>query len=238
MAASVLSYHVKVIEESQKVPTYATGSSSKVLLYHLMSDITYGGNEYLFVRPDEFREQLKYIEKRKLEYLFADQWSLSGHSSVILTFDDGYEDNYTEMFPILKEYDAKATVFLITDLIGKDGYLNKEQIKEMADSGLVKFECHTATHQDLRGLSDQEVRGEFETSVKEIAAITGISPTVLAYPGGYYDERIISIAEEYFDIAYSTEQPGADRTHSMYNVPRFYVTRDMTRGLFSGFIDG
>ncbi len=71
-------------------------------------------------------------------------------NSVLITFDDGYEDNYTNVLPILEKYDAKATVFLIGSYIGeKSGYLNWEQVQKMSESGHFNIESHTYNLHDL-----------------------------------------------------------------------------------------
>lgn len=67
---------------------------------------------------------------------------------VILTFDDGYEDNYTEMLPILEEYGMKATVYVITNQIGQPGYLTWDQLRAMQVRG-IEIGSHTANHDPL-----------------------------------------------------------------------------------------
>ena len=65
----------------------------------------------------EFEKHLTILDSLGYEYLFADEWQIKNNPTVMITLDDGYVDNYTEMFPILKAHGAKATVFLVTNLI-------------------------------------------------------------------------------------------------------------------------
>ena len=98
----------------------------------------------------EFEEQMKIIKYKntfKMEELKDLNYTLP-QNSILITFDDGYKNNYTEAFPILKKYNMKATIFLNTKFIGKDkAYLNWDEIREMYESGLIDFQLHTHSHQ-------------------------------------------------------------------------------------------
>ena len=116
------------------------------LMYHSVdSEKGKGG---IFV--DEFQEHIKWIKDKKtfkMEELKNLNYTLP-KNSILITFDDGYKNNYTLAFPILKKYNMKATIFLNTKFIGKDEfYLNWDEIKEMYESGLVDFQLHTHSHQ-------------------------------------------------------------------------------------------
>ncbi len=206
-------------------PVSNVGQAPYVLTYHLINDTTFGNDEYLFVRPSEFEEQLQYLTDAGVDFLFAREWSVTSSPSVIITFDDGYTDNYTEMFPLLKKYNAKATVFLITEMIGTDGYMTVEQIREMADSGLVSFESHTHSHKELTSLTDEEMRHEFSESCRIIEEITGQKVKCIAYPCGEYSYSMLETVEEYFSFAYTTKHPPHVIAYSALNVPRFYIAR-------------
>ena len=116
------------------------------LMYHSVdSEKGKGG---IFV--DEFEEHVKSIKDKKtfkMEELKNLNYTLP-QNSILITFDDGYKNNYTLAFPILKKYNMKATIFLNTKFIGTDeNYLNWDEIKEMYESGLVDFQLHTHSHQ-------------------------------------------------------------------------------------------
>ena len=131
------------------------------LMYHSVdSEKGKGG---IFV--DEFEEHIKWIKDKKtfkMEELKGLDYKLP-KNSILITFDDGYKNNYTLAFPILKKYNMKATIFLNTKFIEKDdAYLNWAEIREMYESGLVDFQLHTHSHQltikniDVLGFYDEE----------------------------------------------------------------------------------
>ena len=116
------------------------------LMYHSIdSEKNKGG---IFV--DEFEEHIKWIKDKKtfkMEELKGLDYTLP-LNSILITFDDGYKNNYTLAFPILKKYNMKATIFLNTKFIEKDeAYLNWDEIREMYESGLIDFQLHTHSHQ-------------------------------------------------------------------------------------------
>ena len=116
------------------------------LMYHSIdSEKNKGG---IFV--DEFEEHIKWIKDKKtfkMEELKGLDYTLP-LNSILITFDDGYKNNYTLAFPILKKYNMKATIFLNTKFIEKDeAYLNWDEIREMYKSGLIDFQLHTHSHQ-------------------------------------------------------------------------------------------
>ena len=89
-------------------------------------------------------EQLRYLVDNGYEPIwFSDLAELEQYEKpVILTFDDGYDDNYTELLPLLRKYNVKATVFMIADAMGMQHKMTEEQVREMADSGLVSIQSH------------------------------------------------------------------------------------------------
>ena len=116
------------------------------LMYHSIdSEKNKGG---IFV--DEFEEHIKWIKDKKtfkMEELKGLDYKLPPNS-ILITFDDGYKNNYTLAFPILKKYNMKSTIFLNTKFIEKDeAYLNWDEIREMYESGLIDFQLHTHSHQ-------------------------------------------------------------------------------------------
>ncbi len=224
--------------ETEPPVVYPVGEyRPKAMMYHLIMETPYNDYTPLFVRPSDFDRQLSIIRDKGFEFLFADEWRLTERPSVILTFDDGYVDNYTDMFPILKKYGAKATVFLISELVGTDGYLSVDQVKEMAASGLVSFQCHTAHHVDLSYQDEATIRSEFASSIEKIESWTGRPVRSLAYPAGSYNDVVLRIAPEYFDFCYTTKSPNSVTEYSMFNIPRYYIARELTEQSFIYYLE-
>lgn len=200
----------------------------KVFMYHLVLEQPFSDYTSLFVRPSALDAQVALLTRQNYRFLFAEEYEKTSTPSVILTFDDGYVDNYTEMFPILQKYGAKATVFLISDQIDKPGYLSREQILEMSASGLVSFQSHTKTHRDLTKLSEADIRTEFRYSKYVIESITGKPVKAVSYPEGQYTDKLTKIARDYFTRAYSTLPRPTPRREELYAISRKSVVRECT----------
>jgi peptidoglycan/xylan/chitin deacetylase (PgdA/CDA1 family) len=143
---------------------------------------------------------------------------------VLITLDDGYEDNYRVAYPILQKYHFTATIFLITDFVGNYGkYLTWNQISEMNDNGL-SFEDHTLSHISLPKASDAEVRNQLVKSKEALEWRLGKKVEYLAYPGGEYDQRVIQLAKEAGYRAAFTVNFGRDRINStLYTLNRIPI---------------
>jgi peptidoglycan/xylan/chitin deacetylase (PgdA/CDA1 family) len=178
-----------------------------VLMYHSIGE----NKEFFTVKTEEFERQMKFLKDNHFEVIsLEDLMNLNfkqAKKKVILTFDDGYEDNFLNAFPVLKKYNFPATIFISTALINKEVVARKEtefkilsefQITEMIKSGVIKFGSHSHRHLKLTKLSDEEIEEELKTSKEILEKITGQKIISFAYPYGDYDERVKNIATKFF----------------------------------------
>jgi len=151
--------------------------------------------------------------------------------TVVLTFDDSFEDVYLNAFPILKKYGFPASVFIATDFIGREQKnestgilfktLDSRQIKEMHDSGLIDFEPHTCSHQELTKISQEEARKEILDSRRIIEDGLSKKCNFFAYPRGKYNQDIMGILKENGFLAALTVNPGrAGKNSNLLELPR------------------
>ena len=193
----------RYLAKRQTVGEIPEGWNVPVLMYHAVGDEIWG-----------WFSDLAHIEDYE--------------KPVILTFDDGYDDNYTVLYPLLEKYQTKATIFVIGNAMGSTHKMTQEQVYEMAASGLVSIQSHTYTHGNLSAMDEPALRQEMELSNAALAAATGQIPYVLCYPEGKYSHLTMDVAKDYYTFALRmdgwTYQTGMDP----YQVPRSFVSRRIT----------
>jgi peptidoglycan/xylan/chitin deacetylase (PgdA/CDA1 family) len=178
-----------------------------ILMYHYVSEPPEDADKYrldLSTSPGLFREQMLLLVENGYETVDLYDLSLAivdksqlPEKPVILTFDDGYRDNYENAFPILRELGLQATFFVTTEFIDQNRpeYMSWTMIEEMAAAGM-RIEPHSKTHPDLtvhdRDFIIWEVLGSQET----IASHIGYRPRYFAYPGGRYNSEVQQIMAE------------------------------------------
>lgn len=199
-----------------------------VLMYHLVEETPFTENDALFVTPEDFEAQLRALAEAGYTFLFADEYGPTDTPSVVLTFDDGYEDNYTIALPLLQKYGAKATVFVAVNLLGREHYLTEQQVRALADSACVHIGSHTMNHARLGKLDADAMTQELSNSQAALRAMTGQSIRALAYPNGSFRADTVRAAAAYYDFAYTIHSPLVTTRFSTMTIPRINIKRGMT----------
>ncbi len=189
--------------------TACTGYRSKtnkkgltILTYHGISDKI---NPDETVTPVEFEKQMQYVKENykvisleeAIEYIQTDIEKVAG--SIVITFDDGYSDNYHNAYPSLKKHSFPATIFLISDFINdKEGkYLSQSQIQEMKSNN-ISFGSHTISHRILTGLRNEEIIKEIRDSRDMLESKLNLKINSFAYPVGTradFNDEIMGIVK-------------------------------------------
>lgn len=169
-----------------------------ILEYH---QADYLRGNALGLLPMQFEEEVKWLSAHGYHTIDFQQLYAAfylGHplpeKPVLLTFDDGYESVYRKVYPLLKKYKEKATIFMISKYVGLHGtwdMLTENELKTMEESGLVDVESHTATHPNLANASVDETRFQIRESTRELEAITGHAIQFFCYPSGKFNEFTI-----------------------------------------------
>jgi peptidoglycan/xylan/chitin deacetylase (PgdA/CDA1 family) len=115
--------------------------------------------------------------------------------SVVITFDDGYTDNYDHAYKILKKYGYPATIFVPSDLVNNEGYLNWVQMRKMINNGIT-IGSHTRRHAYLPDLSIEEQWDEIAASKKILETNLGVAVDYFSYPIGGFNDAIKQLVKK------------------------------------------
>lgn len=170
-----------------------------------------------WVSPERFQQHLGFLRKNHFNVITLKEFvdaKRNGRSlparTTVLTFDDGYENNYTNAFPLLKQYGYPATIFMVSDFIGKEGFLSLAQIQEMMQYGIT-FQGHSLTHVYLPDLALAQQRREVIDSKEILEKSLGVKIDYFAYPIGGYNDTIKGLVKEAGYTAAFTTNRGTDR---------------------------
>lgn len=177
-----------------------------IFLYHYVEYVKDEGDtirQSLNITPYVFDQEVKtlldagytFITLSDLADALDDKISLPS-KPVILTFDDGYRDFYTDVFPILKKYQVRAVVFVVPNFLNKQNNLDTWMLLDIAKSGLVEIGAHTMNHLYLSGLPLQMVKYEVEYSKQYLEKILGEQVDSFAYPYGAFDNVAIDVVKK------------------------------------------
>ena len=228
----------------------------RVLMYHMISEhLEKNKSKFnrLRVKPKEFEKQLIWLKKNQFKsFTLSELVSLENipEKSVVITFDDGYEDNFTNAFPLLEKYDFKATIYIVlnrfennwatdkdlneaSNELNSEKMLNNEQIRTMIKSGLIEIGSHTLDHVNLPKLNKEEKHKQLIQSKKQIEEIFDIKCTSFAYPFGFYDKDSVEIVKNSgYKNATTTVNSIFDKDkYSNFEIPRIMVSG--RQGLFA-----
>lgn len=221
----ILSMVSAIIIVMMSVTAYADTVNMAALCYHSVTDSPLDISAYRISAAD-MEGDLKYFSENGYTFLLPrEMWYADANKkNIVLTFDDGYEDFYRVVYPLLRKYNAKAAVYVIGSRIGKYDYMNEEQIKELDASGIVEIGCHTnSVHlfgykkSDLE--NDKRLVTEYIRDVREfndkMTALLGHKTESIAYPFGIYVPELETAMRKdlSFNTTFST-QPGIIKERS------------------------
>jgi peptidoglycan/xylan/chitin deacetylase (PgdA/CDA1 family) len=188
-----------------------------IIMYH---QVTYTEvSQPNWVNPENFEWQMAYLKNQGYHVIRLSDLvdaTVAGRrlpvKSVVITFDDGYENNYTNAFKVLKKYGFPATIFVASDKVGQKGRLTWGQMKEMMASG-IDIGSHTRTEMYLPDASVEQQREEIEISKNVLETNLGKTVEHFAYPIGGFSGTIKEIVRNAGYASACTTNRGYDRTN-------------------------
>ncbi len=192
----------------------------------------------VIIGTDAFEKQLAYLQANGYRMLSMEQM-IAGFKnnenmgkSVVLTFDDGYMDNYTNVFPLLQKYNANASFFIVQSKIGKPNYMGHDEITTLIKAGN-DLGSHTINHNILTDIDPKYFAWELSSSkffLKKEFDMYYVH--LLSYPNGEYDSDVIAAAQKYgYNYAVTGKNGAVDKnwvTNHPMEIGRVIIKGDMT----------
>lgn len=201
----------KKIYSLTEVPVYKV----PILMYHYVEYVSDKNDTIrisLNTLPITLAEQIKTLKQAGYTLMSIHELGLVMNGKmplpkkpVILTFDDGYRDFYTDAYPILKKHNAKATQYVVSGLLDSPNYMLQSQVKEIAKEGLVEIGAHTVNHRWLKNQAVEKLAYEISQSKIDLENLIQKPVTSFAYPYGAFDQAAIEQTKlAGYDTAVST----------------------------------
>ncbi|MFH1395603.1 MAG: polysaccharide deacetylase family protein [Candidatus Omnitrophota bacterium] len=207
-----------------------------ILMYHAINN---GGRSTLNVAPLNFSRQMKFLHDNNFNVISLDELTANIQKgirflpkTVVITFDDGFEDNYINAFPVLSKYKMPAEIFLITNYIGKhERYLNWDQVRLMSENG-INFGGHTRNDIYLPSIvnDDKQLWDEIYGAKTDIENNISQEAAYFCYPVGGFNEKIKNVVKKAGYKGACATNRGFDKTNKdVYELNRVKITNSDTK---------
>ncbi len=218
-----------------------------ILMYHYVEyvkDKKDTERQLLNVDPDIFEEQIKTLITAHFTFITAKELgdALDGKTTlpknpIMLTFDDGHWDLDTDVLPILKKYNIRATAYIVSGFIGTNSdSLTASQLQDVISSGLVEIGAHTLHHISLKGKSLTLVQNEIDGSKSALEKQYHVHVYSFAYPYGSFDQQAIDVVKQAgFTTAVSTVAGNVQGNQNKFFLFRVRPGRLVGKGLLNYF---
>jgi len=195
------------------------------LMYHRFNENKYPSTN---IRMDVFKKHIQIIKDSEYDFYnpnkFIDEFnSPKKNKKILITIDDGFKSFYDQAWPFLKENQIPFILFVSTEPVGKKGYMDWHEIKEIEKYEFAMIGHHSHTHEYLIDMSNSEFINDIETASKIFTEKIGYIPNVFSYPFGEYSLYMKKYISKKFEIAFGQHSGIIDLNKDKYELPRFPI---------------
>jgi len=195
------------------------------LIYHRFNESKYPSTN---VQMNIFKEQINVIEKGSYSYFNPNNFdnffnNPNEEKKILITIDDAFSSFYENAWPFLKKNKIPFILFISTEPIGKYGYMNWNQIKEIEKEDFAYIGNHSHSHEYLTKYNYNDFKKDIDQSIKIFNKKLGYNPIFFSYPFGEYSLEQKKYIEEKFKYAFGQHSGVIDLTKDMFELPRFPI---------------
>ena len=194
-------------------------------MYHRFNEANYPSTN---IQMDIFKKHIKIIQDSGYNFLNPKLISEiffkeKKEKKFLLTIDDGYSSFYNNAWPYLKQNKIPFLIFISTEAVGKKGYMNWSQIKEIESYDFVSIGNHSHSHDYLVNFTFDKFKYDIEQSIKIFEDNLGYNPIFFSYPFGEWDLNQKNMIKEHFEFAFGQHSGVIDLNKDQYELPRFPI---------------
>ena len=195
------------------------------LMYHRFNENKYPSTN---IRMNIFKEQIQMIKSLDYDfynpkYFVAEVEKPKSKKEILITIDDGFKSFYNEAWPYFKENKIPFILFVSTEPVGKNGYMNWNEIKEIEKSDFAIIGHHSHTHEYLIDMNNSEFINDIETANKIFEDELGYIPEIFSYPFGEYSKYMKNYISKKFKVAFGQHSGVIDINKDKFELPRFPI---------------
>jgi len=204
---------------------YSNDKGVLSIMYHRFNESKYPSTN---IDIEIFKKQIELINEKKIKFLNPNNFKLNFNKSksekkILLTIDDGFTSFYQNAWPYLKEMKIPFILFISTEAVGKYGYMNWTQIKEIEKEDFAFIGNHSHSHEYLIDYSFDKFKKDIDESINIFIEKIGYNPSFFSYPFGEYSLVQENYISSKFEIAFGQHSGVIDLNKNKYQLPRFPI---------------
>ncbi len=204
---------------------YSNDKGILSIMYHRFNENKYPSTN---INMEILKKQFELIEKKKINFINPDDFKLKFNTPkekkvILITVDDGFTSFYENAWPFFKKRKIPFILFISTEAIGKYGYMNWDQIKEIENEKFAFIGNHSHSHEYLVGYNFNKFKKDIDTSIDIFKKNIGYNPIFFSYPFGEYSLEQKEYIASKFDFAFGQHSGIIDINKDKYELPRFPI---------------
>ena len=223
--------------EENNIKHYSKDMGTIVLMYHRFNEHKYPSTN---IEMNIFKSQMKIIKQSNFKFYDPNNFKKNfktpkKEKKVLITIDDAFSSFYDNAWPFLKKHKIPFILFVSTETVGKFGYMNWEQIKEIEKENFGYIGNHSHTHKYLVNLKEKDFLQDMNNANKIFIKKLGYNPKYFSYPFGEYNNFIKNYISKNFNFAFGQHSGVIDINKNRHELPRFPINEkygDLSRFKF------
>ena len=211
--------------QENNIKYYSNDSGILSLMYHRFNENKYPSTN---IRMDVFDDQMNIIKELGYEFydpkFFIEEFkNPKSEKKILITIDDGFKSFYNEAWPYLKKNKIPFILFVSTEPVGRHGYMNWDEIREIDNSKIGYIGHHSHTHEYLIDMPETDFINDIETATNIFKKKLGYVPSIFSYPFGEYSLNMKNYIKENFEVAFGQHSGIIDKNKDKFELPRFPI---------------